>query len=345
MATATTTSTPPNATTTPQVVTVYGSTGVIGTELVIQLSEQHPDWTIQAVSRSTASGSRLASLNLPNVTLVAAGTDSLDQILQTTQDSTVIVCCVGLAKYETKHWADTWPPLLDRLLEATRNGQKRFVFCDNLYPYGTGHISPSKDLVAAGTHSKMAIRTLLRERLQRHMTKHPGTTSSVGAADFFGPHCNNSFLGLLIVEKVVNHQAPLAFGNRIHDFNFAPDFAAALALAIERPEVASDHFWIAPHSIHGKTLQQITDDVCKAAGLPPRKLSVLKPWMVHTLGLFMGIMRAMKDMLGIWTSDYVVDDSDFIEKFGLTATGYDDAIQRTVDFYVQERNAKAKAKK
>ena len=345
--TATTTSLPNDATTTRQVVTVYGSTGVIGTALVIQLAEKHPDWTIQAVSRSSSptSGSRLASLNLPNVTLVAGSTDSLEQVLQTTQDSTVIVCCVGFASYETRHWAEMWPPLLDRFLEATRHGQKRFVFCDTLYAYGTGSISHTKERVAPGTHSKMAVGALVRERLQRHMTEHPGTTSVVGASDFFGPHCYQSFLGSVIIEKVVNHQTPLAFGNNIHDFAFTPDFAAALALAVERPEVASDQFWIAPHSIHGKTMQQITDDVCKAAGIPPRKLTVLKPWQVHTLALFMGVMRSLKDMLEIWTSDYVVDDSDFIEKFGLTATGYEDAIQQTVAFFVRERDAKAKAKR
>jgi nucleoside-diphosphate-sugar epimerase len=315
------------------ITTVFGSTGVVGTTLIELLAQQQPEMCIEAVTRSTSS-SRLSSLNIPNVKLVQGEATNLEQVMSITEHSDLILCCVGFEKYEAKYWGQTWPPLVDNLLEATRGGTKRLVFCDNLYAYGAGQvISPHAKTVEPGLGSKMAIRSLLRSKFQKHMQKHPGSVVVVGAADFFGPHCTNSLLGDPFTGKIVADQSPISFGNKIHDFGYVPDLAQAMIRLSTEP-AAYDKFWIAPHTVHGKTMQQIADDVSAAANKKPRKLSIISPWLVRALSPFWGVMNSMRDMLGIWTQDYVVDDSDIEREFGLKATPYDEAIKKTVDYFV-----------
>jgi nucleoside-diphosphate-sugar epimerase len=155
----------------------------------------------------------------------------------------------------------------------------------------------------------------------------------VGASDFFGPHCTNSLLGEPHVGKIAAGQAPIAFGNKIHDFCYVPDLARTLAAVATEP-AALDKFWIAPHSVHGKKMQEIADDFSNAVGTKPRKLSIISPWMVRMLSPFWGLMGSMKEMLPIWTQDYVVDDSDVQKEFGMKATPYNEAIQKTADYFV-----------
>jgi nucleoside-diphosphate-sugar epimerase len=319
----------------PPVTTVFGSTGVVGTTLIELLAQQNPDTSIEAVTRSTSS-SRLSSLKIPNVKLVQGEATNRDQVMSITEHSDLIFCCVGFERYETKYWGQTWPGVVDNLLEATRGGTTRLVFCDNLYAYGAGKvISPHAEPVEPGLGSKMAIRSLLRSKFQKHMEKYPGSVTVVGAADFFGPHCTNSLLGDPFTAKIVADQAPISFGNKIHDFCYVPDLAEAMIRLSSEP-AAYDKFWIAPHTVHGKIMQQIADDVSAAANKKPRKLSIISPWMVRALSPFWGVMNNMRDMLGSWTHDYVVDDSDIQKEFGLKATPYDEAIKKTVDYFVSQ---------
>jgi nucleoside-diphosphate-sugar epimerase len=258
-----------------------------------------------------------------------------DQVLGITERTDILFCCIGFEQYDAGYWGQWWPTVIDNLLHATRGGEKKLVFCDNLYAYGAGQvISPRAKTVEAGLDTKMAIRALLRAKFQQHMKDHPGSVVIVGASDFFGPHCTNSLMGGPLVGKIVADQAPIAFGNKIHDFCYVPDLARALALVATEP-TALDKFWIAPHSVHGKTMQEIADDLSAAAGKKPRKLSVISPWVVRILSPFWSIMGSMRDMLGIWTQDYVVDDSDIKREFGMRATPYNEAIQKTADYFVE----------
>ena len=94
----------------------------------------------------------------------------------------------------------------------------------------------------------------------------------------------------------------------------------------------NDHFWIAPHSIHGKTLQQIGDAIAVKAGRPaPVKFTVLGPCLVHVMSPFMGFMSEMREMLPMWTSDYTVDDTDFRKAFGVEATPEDEALACSIN--------------
>jgi nucleoside-diphosphate-sugar epimerase len=322
---------------------VFGSTGAIGTSLVEYLSRSHPFWEIKAVSRSNDVKSRLADMELHNVTMVEG--DPLDkiQVQELAAPCDIIYYCVGFHLYETKYWAKHWPAAVDILLSTVdRTNKKRIVFCDNLYAYGSPKpgetVSIRTTTVSASLRTKPGIRAGLHYKFEAHMMTYPGTLTVIGAADFFGPHVTaNSLLGDEVTGKiVVEITSPKVVGScsTVHDFCFAPDFARAMAVASVRDE-AYDHFWIAPHSLHGKTMQEIGNEIATLAEREiPVKFIVMGKPMLFVLSAITPYLREMIEMLPFWTNNYKVDDSDFCKTFGVEATPSDEALKSLVDFYL-----------
>ena len=340
-----------------QTVVIFGATGAVGTSLCERLAREQPTWKIQAVTRDANGTSRLAQLNLPNVHMVVGNPFDPQDVLKLTREADIIVSCIGFHKYQASYWKKHWPVILENLLAgATQEGHppRRLVFCDNLYAYGAGHDTPisptTTSPVPPSWRTKPGIRSHMRQRFQAHMQAYPGTLAVVGASDFFGPHVTaTSFLGDTMTGKIVKEgAAPLAIGSAtaVHDFCYVPDFAHALAVACT-DDRALDKFWVCPHAVKGKTMTEIARDIAakhhkedEPNANKPVQVSVLPSFLVYLLSPFMEFMWEMIEMLPFWTKDYRVDDSDFIETFGVQATSSDEALGDLVAFY-QEQNPKA----
>lgn len=321
-------------------VVVFGASGAIGTNLIQIASQERPNWSIKAVSRSgSASKCRLGSLDLPNVEMVKGSVENLDDCKSLTENSDIVVSAIGLARYEAKHWAEHWPIIVKNLFEVT-SSDRPLIFCDNLYAYGPKvDIDTSTETVPATLTSKPGVRATMRQTFAQRMLDAPQSLTVVGGADFFGPHVTDkSFLGDTFTGNMVGGKKPLAIGTAqaVHDFCYAEDFARALFVTAIRPKKAAGKFWICPHSIHGMTMESIAQAVNGHLDTPVQGMQVLPTFMVHILGWFMTFMRELKEMLPFWTNDYTIrGDRDFTETFGVEATPMDKAIQATVDFYIE----------
>lgn len=330
--------TPQLSTTTTKKVIVFGSTGAIGRHLIAVMSQQAHNWDIVAVTRS-ASTDKFSQF--PKVQVAQGDASDKDAVLELCKGMDIVYSCIGFPKYETKYWAKQWPIVVDNLLEATKlNKGQKLIFCDNLYAYGaTTNISPDQtSMVPPSTKSKPAIRSMLRQKFQERMKEAPNSIVVVGGADFFGPYVtSSSFLGDTFTKAIVEGKpAPICVGSNsvIHDFCFAPDFAKALYV-VALDDKANGKFWICPHTVHNKTLSEIAKDMSKLCGpnTTNSKVTAYPGWSVRLLSPFVGFMWEMVEMLPFWSNDYTVDDSDFIQTFGVQATPYEEALQAYIDFY------------
>jgi len=322
-------------------VIIFGATGATGTSLAQRLSAEHPDWHILAVTRSTSSKSRLSEFNLSNVEIIQGDPFDSESVLKITTNCDIIYCCIGFHNYETKYWSKYWPIVINNLLLATtKQSNTKLVFCDNLYAYGEGPIKPNGKRVSASFESKPAVRAFLHEVFQKHMKEYPGTLSVVGAADFFGPGVTDlAFLGDSMTGRIVSGSSPIVVGasDKIHDFCFIPDLSKAMEI-VSLSEIGYDRFWICPHSVHDKTMQEIANDIARLAGKQSKSCYVLGPKLIAFLGYFIGFMGEVKEMLHIWTKDYQVDDTEFQEVFNVSPTPYEDALKAYVEFYQTKSN-------
>ncbi|KAL3927552.1 MAG: hypothetical protein SGBAC_013039, partial [Bacillariaceae sp.] len=244
-------------------VIVFGANGAIGTLLVEILSNKQPKWQIAAVARSAGDKFK----DMENVTVVPGDATDKSSVMELAKDKDIVFCCIGFRKYEIKYWGETWPVVVDNLLAgSSQEPEQKFVFCDNLYAYGSKtDIKPTDEPVEANLLTKPGIRAVLRQKLQARMKSHPQSIAVVGGADFFGVGVtDSSFMGDTFTKAIVKKSTPLAMGSssKIHDFCYAPDFANALYLAGTEYK-ASGKFWICPHAIHNKTLKEIAQDIAR----------------------------------------------------------------------------------
>jgi nucleoside-diphosphate-sugar epimerase len=269
-------------------VVVFGSTGAIGSHLIETISKKQPTWQIHAVSRSSSS-SRFA--NISNVQVVQGDPNNRDSVLSLTKDADIVYSCVGFSKYERKYWAGHWPIVVDNLLEgSSQKPNQKFVFCDNIYAYGWGeNVSTSSKIVTPSTKSKPAIRALLRKKFVERIAKDPSSITIVGGADFFGPLVEStSFLGDTFTKKILAGEQAIAIASAdvIHDFCYVLDFANALYTASISKE-AYGKFWICPHAIHGKSLNDIAKDIVDLSSAENFKgVQVYPGWSVKLLSPF-----------------------------------------------------------
>ena len=327
-------------------VVVFGSTGVIGTDLIQIISQNQPNWTIRAVSRSgpANTSSRLAQLHLPNVQPTKGSVQDLDNVQHLTKDADLVYCCVGFQQYERKYWADNWPIVVKNLLAVTST-DRPLIFCDNLYAYGAAtNMNPNTTpLVEANSASKPGVRALVRQSLQKRMDEQPGSVVAVGGSDFFGPNVPNGkcVLGDTMFGKMVNGQQPVSLAppDKIHDFCLSRDFANALYVVStdENRGKSMGRFWICPHSIHNMTLTDIAVEVKKrldgadvATGGTGVSFQVIPSWLFYLLGWFIPTFYELREMMPIWENEYSVDCSEFEETFGVVATPVGTALDETI---------------
>lgn len=331
-----------------QKVIIFGSTGSLGPALIDIICQQQPHWQVLAVTRQKAASSKFP----PQVTVVEGDVEDLPRVLELTKDVDIIYSCVGFAQYERKYWAKHWPVVVDNLLQAvvsnSDNKKKKLVFCDNLYAYGFNHdnhhkMSTSSPTVAPSLKSKPAVRATMRQTFTKHMQEHPQTLAVVGGADFFGKGVTDkSFLGDTFTRKMIKGETPICLGSAttVHDFCYVPDFANALYIA-SIDERALDRLWICPHAVHGKTIQDLANDVKAIIDNRPLsdsstkniKIQVFSKGVIGLLGFFMSFMAEMKEMMDSWTKPYCIDDSEFCNTFDVEATPYEQALTEYVEFF------------
>lgn len=316
-------------------VIIFGSTGAVGRCLVEILAKQEPTWEIYAVTRSESTDKFKA---YKMVTVLKGDPNNKEETMTLSADKDIVYSCVGFSRYEAKYWAKHWPIVVDNLLAASsQKPNQKLVFCDNLYAYGaTTNISTTSPIVPKSWKSKPGVRAHLREQFSQRMREKPSSIAVVGGADFFGPHVTNmSFLGDTFTKAIVQGKpAPICLGScsAIHDFCYTPDFAWALYVASVEPKAAG-RFWICPHAIHDKTLQEIATDVAALSGSKNGNVTAYPGWSVRMLSPFMGFMREMVEMLPFWSKDYTVNDSEFCDMFGVSATPYEAALKAYIEMY------------
>ena len=148
------------------------------------------------------------------------------------------------------------------------------------------------------------------------------------AADFYGPRLTRN--GVLR-ETVINN---LAAGkkanwfcalNKLHSFTYTPDAAKGTAILGNSPD-AFGEVWHLPTADNPMTGQEWVDRFATAFDTS-NKVQVATPFLVSIMGLFIPVMRELKEMLYQYDRDYVFKSDKFNRQFNFTPTSYDDGIK------------------
>jgi nucleoside-diphosphate-sugar epimerase len=313
--------------------TIFGA-GQVGMTLMEQLTAQGIDVTLVNRRGEVAEP-------LPHGARIVAGdlTDSAT-VARLAQGAEVVF---GTAQPDYTRWPEEWPPLMQSLIDGIARTQARFVFVDNLYMYGPTQGQPIReDLPYAATGRKgktrAAIATML---LDAH--KAGKLRATIGrASDFFGPRAvDSAVFGERFFDAIAAGKPVDLFGNPDlpHTYTYVPDFARAL-ITLSRHEEAYGSAWHVPNAQTLST-RALVQEFERAMGRPIKARTV-NSFMLSLVGLFVPIVREMKELAYEFEEPYIIDDGRFRKAFGAEVTPLAEALAATVAWN-RSRHASAPA--
>lgn len=263
---------------------------------------------------------------IPGAEAVTANASIPEQARRAAAGATVVYNCSN-ADY-TK-WPELLPPLYRSILRAAIQNGAKLVYTDNLYMYGSVPGKMNESLPNAAAGSKGQLRAELADEVRAAHAKGLTKTVILRASDFYGPDVEGAMLGLPALRAMVVGKSVPALGNidMPHSFTFVPDVAAALEIC-GRDARADGEIWHAPTAPAVST-REMLNRFGKELGKTPKIMQAKRP-MVTLLGLFMPLMRTLKETLYQWEAPYEVDSSKFERAFGVQPTAIDDGIRLTV---------------
>lgn len=150
------------------------------------------------------------------------------------------------------------------------------------------------------------------------------------AADFYGPGANNSVLNELVINRMKAGKNPqwLYSGDKKHSFTYIPDAGKATAfLALQ--ENSWNQTWNLPTDPSYPTGKEITSILNRLLSRNA-KLQVMASWMVSILGLFIPVLKEVKELRYQSDQDYCLDSSKIEKAYGLKPTPMEHGLKECI---------------
>jgi nucleoside-diphosphate-sugar epimerase len=305
--------------------TILGINGNVGKLLAAELTQK--GIKVRGVSRRPFLG---------NWEHIAADVLNLDALTTAVAGSEVVYLAVGL-EYTLKIWRRDWVVLMKNTIEACRRANAKLIFIDNVYMYGhvEGAMTESTPMKPSSEKGKIRaeIAALLLTAFEAKILR--GCIAR--AADFYGLDCDKSGLNSTVFERFHAKKSAQWLGkaDKKHSFTYVPDMAKALAILGTDPRADQSFVWHLPTAAPALTGLDIMEQAAKAFGVKP-KFSAMGDFMLTILGVFIPILRELKEMSYQTNFDYVFSSEKFERVFSLKPTTYADGIRETAEFYLKK---------
>ena len=300
--------------------TILGATGTIGTELAKELAKYTNE--IRLVSRNPK------KVNEKDMLMVADLTIDND-VEKAIEGSEIVYLTVGF-EYSLKTWSRIWPPLMENVIKACKKYNSKLVFFDNVYMYDRNFLSNmTEETPVRPTSKKGEIRAKIAQRIIEEIAKGNLTALIARSADFFGE--TNSVL----IETVYNNLKKgkkanwLGDANKVHNFTYFADAAKGTAILGNTPS-AYNQIWHLPTDNTRITGKQWIELFADKLNVKP-KFMVVPVWMTGVLGIFIPMMRELKEMMYQYDRDYFFNSSKFEKTFQYKALTPEQAIDKLLE--------------
>ncbi|HPZ87461.1 MAG TPA: NAD-dependent epimerase/dehydratase family protein [Flavihumibacter sp.] len=244
--------------------------------------------------------------------------------------SEIVYLTVGLP-YDIRVWSAQWPVIMQHVINACLEHGSKLVFFDNVYMYDKTAIPHMReDSPTLPPSRKGAVRAKLVAMLNDAMQNRGLKALIARSADFYGPGAKNGILNTLVINNFQKGKSAMwqSDPNKIHSLTYVPDAAKATAL-LGNTDSAYNQVWHLPTSREKLTGKQFIEMTASMAGCKP-SYTVLRPFMISLLGLFMRVMKELQEMQYQNNQDYFFDSEKFNQAFSFTPTRYADGIRQSL---------------
>ncbi len=266
--------------------------------------------------------------NIPGVEAVRADASDPAAATEAVRGATAVYHCMNVA-YFTATWAAELPPILDSLITAAGRSKARLVVLDNLYPFGRpAGRKLTEETLFNPCSKKGEIRARLHLQLAAAVQRGDVQAVTGRAADFYGPGgvqtlFADRFWPAALAGKPTPMIVPL---DSPHTYHFIPDVAAGLATLGQDPS-ASGTFMLPCQP--AESTRALVTRLGEALGRPITATRI-PPLLLRGLGLFMPILRELREMAYQWEEPFEVDDARFRARHGAPVASRAEAARQSV---------------
>jgi len=310
---------PDRMTTTQELHVVFGA-GQVGPPLARHLAAA--GHRVRLVRRSDAPSS------IPGVEAVRADASDEAAAIEAVRGATTVYHCMNVA-YFAAQWAAELPPILESLINAAGRARARLVVLDNLYAFGRpAGRKLNEETLFNPCSRKGEVRARLHLQLAAAVQRGDVQAVTGRASDFYGPggvgtHFADRFWPAALAGKPVSMVVPL---ETPHTYHFIPDVAVGLAALGQDPSAAGTFMLpCQPIESTGALVQRLGEALGR-----PITAARMSPLLLGWLGLFMPILRELREMAYQWEEPFEVDDARFRARYGDLATPRAEAARQSV---------------
>jgi len=296
---------------------ILGAGGEAGNALACELTDVSD--RIRLVSRTPEMPVSLFSKPLSEsdrarFELFGADLTDSQRMNEAVADADLVYLTAGLA-YKTGVWRETWPRIMQNTIDACKTHRARLVFLDNVYMYDCDSLSRiTEETPVNPCSAKGKVRVRIAQMIQDEVASGALRAIIARSADFAG--IRNSLTGM-ICESLSKGKAAnwLLDADKRHNFTFIGDIGKALALlGHAEEEHVWNRVWHLPTDTGAPTGRQWVELIARKLGVEP-KISVVGSGMLTLLGVFVPMLRELKEMGYQYDRDYLFDGSQFEKHF------------------------------
>jgi nucleoside-diphosphate-sugar epimerase len=302
--------------------TILGANGTIGSVLTKELvSYTNKIRLVSRNPRKVNESDDLFPADLSNPAFVD----------QAVEGSDVVYLVVGF-DYNLKVWEEKWPTLMRATINACIKHNARLVFFDNVYSYDINAIPHMTEESEYNPPSrKGAVRKQISQMLMDEVKAGKLMALIARSADFYGPGNDKSFANEMVYKNFLKGRRANWFidADKKHSFTYTPDAAKATAL-LGNTDDAYNTVWHLPtdkNTITGREFIELFSKEMKVSN----KLVVMPMWMVKLAGIFVPVLKEMREMMYQYDRDYFFDSSKFDKRFNFKTTTYQEGVRNTVE--------------
>lgn len=289
--------------------TILGANGSVGKVLAKELMNYTNE--IKLVSRNPK------KINDSDILMKA---DLLNPALldEAVKGSEVVYVTIAF-EYKSSVWKDNWPKFMFNLIQSCKKYNSKIVFVDNMYMYDPKYLSNMTEETPINPISeKGKIRAQITKMLSDAIDKKEVTALFARSADFYGPNVENSALTLTVYKNLLKNKNPQWIGKLdvIHSFTNINDIGKSVAL-LGNTKDAFNQVWHLP-TTDEKLLTRNWIEIFMNEMNMKKNIQSIPVWAIGPLGIFIPILKELKEMAYQFDRDYFFNSDKFNKQFNFT---------------------------
>jgi nucleoside-diphosphate-sugar epimerase len=307
---------------------ILGSTGSIGYAFADNLISKKIPFTV--LVRDTAKASNLFKGNVL-VEIIQGDVQDLALLKSISKDKNAIFHGIN---YPYNKWFGNMDTATEKVIEAASQNGAMIIFPGNVYNYGNLPLihedSPQNPCTRKGT-----LRVELEKMLYDAAYAGKCKVLNVRLPDFWGPNVLNDGIKPIFMNALNKKALPWSSKADIpHQMVFTKDAAEMMVRLMKKGVVKPYENYNYGGYIH-PTLKGFLNQIARLANAP-EKIQVYPKWLFSVLGIFMPVMKEVKEMLYLFENSVILDDNKVRKLFpDFKETPLNDAITETLAWFKQ----------